>query len=223
MKSTACMATWTPPAAESRRPRNLPSSRNPDALARPVSGGKESVSDAADNFAADLTRRLAAGSADAVELFYRRYFDFLLAHARRATGRDEAFCLDVVQEVVLKIIRLTRVVKSESQWNAWLKLVVRTTAYDLLKSEQRRTARQIAVIVPQQYETPECDERIEILHAEIARLDPQLARMIEMRFTGGWTLSRIGKAFGLSIGGVDGRLRRALANLRTRIEEASHD
>src|SRR5262245_41491413 len=52
-----------------------------------------------------LTAALAAGNEDAVETFYRRYFDWLYAQARRATRRDESFCLDVVQDAVLRIMR----------------------------------------------------------------------------------------------------------------------
>src|SRR4051812_27498718 len=42
----------------------------------------------------DLTAALAAGEERAVETFYQRYFDWLYAQARRATRRDESFCLD---------------------------------------------------------------------------------------------------------------------------------
>ena len=43
--------------------------------------------------------------------------------------------------------------------------------------------------------------------------------MIELRFEQRWTLGRIGTLFGLSIGTIDGRLRRALKELRDRATE----
>ena len=55
-----------------------------------------------------MTSAMAAGDGGAVEAFYRRYFDRLYAEARRATRRDESFCLDVVQESVLRIVRTVR-------------------------------------------------------------------------------------------------------------------
>lgn len=176
----------------------------------------------ADQPIADLTAAMARGDQEAVATFYRRYFDLLYTQARRAARRDEAFCLDVVQEAVLRIIRSIRKADSEAQLMAWLKLVVRTAAYDLLKSERRRKVRE-AVTVPvasQRLETD--DDRIEALRGEISALDPQLARMLEMRYGDDWTLASVAEFFGLSVGAVDGRLRRALRVLRQRVTEADN-
>jgi RNA polymerase sigma factor (sigma-70 family) len=164
---------------------------------------------------------MAAGDRRAVEAFYRRYFEFLYAQARRATGRDESFCLDVVQDAVLRIIRTVRPVNSDAQFAAWLRLVVRTTAYDLLKAERRRQSRQLVAVngPPERGD----QDRLEQLRTEIARLDPELIRIIELRYESRWTLGRIGALLGLSVGAVDGRLRRALARLRERLEDVNRD
>jgi RNA polymerase sigma-70 factor (ECF subfamily) len=189
-----------------------------------VSNANDKFADERASAASELTRAMAAGRPDAVAEFYRRYFDFLYSQARRACGRDEAFCLDVVQESVLRVIRLIRPVKSESQLAAWLKLVVRTTAYDLLKAERRRAARE-TMTVPLAASEPQADEaeQLDRLRAEIARLDPELVRIIEMRFEKNWTLRKIGALLGLSIGAVDGRLRRALAALKYQLEQSDRD
>jgi DNA-directed RNA polymerase specialized sigma24 family protein len=50
-------------------------------------------------------------------------------------------------------------------------------------------------------------------------MDQQIVQMIEMRFQHRWTLARISEIFGLTIGTIDGRLRRALAELRQRATE----
>ena len=110
----------------------------PPVLAVFPRSGKASVAETIHTF----TTALAAGDPAAVEAFYRRYFDMLYSQARRATGRDEAFCLDVVQESVLRVIRSVRAAHSEAQFNAWLNLVVRTAAYDLLRGESRRRKRE---------------------------------------------------------------------------------
>ena len=89
-----------------------------------------------------LTAAMAAGDQGAVETFYRSYFDWLYAQARRATRRDEAFCLDVVQDAVLRVIRTVRRVQSEGEFRAWLQLVVRTTAWDRLRGDNRRIKRE---------------------------------------------------------------------------------
>ena len=91
---------------------------------------------------AQLSAAMAAGDAGAVEVFYREYFDWMYAHARRCTRRDESFCLDVVQDAVLRVIRTVKAVESESRFRGWLKLVVKTTAFDLLRNERRRVLRE---------------------------------------------------------------------------------
>ena len=52
-----------------------------------------------------LTGAIAAGDTDAFSRFYRARFDQMLAEAVRATGRDESFCLDVVQDAMMRVIR----------------------------------------------------------------------------------------------------------------------
>lgn len=168
-----------------------------------------------------LTADLSAGKAGAVETFYRLYFDRLYAHARRATRRDEAFCLDVVQDAVLRILRTVRRVESEAQFEAWLRLVVRTTAYDLLKSESRRKHRELAAVSAHPSPSPSSDidpDQRAWLKRQLDAMDPQLAKMIELRYEHRWTLARIAARFGLKTGALDGRLRRALLQLRRDID-----
>ena len=167
---------------------------------------------------AAMAAAMAAGDEQSIELFYRRYFDRLYGMARRASGRDEAFCLDIVQESLLRVLRNVRRVNEEAQLVAWLGLVVRTTAYDLLKSENRRRRREAVVAVGAESlaTTGEAyEERIAWLGEQIARMDPAVARAIELRYSHGWTLARVASALGISIGSVDGRLRRALRTLRS--------
>ena len=128
-----------------------------------------------------LTSAMAAGDDTAVERFYRHYFDALYQEARRVTRRDESFCLDVVQEATLRVIRNIRRVESECQLIAWLKLVVRTTAFDLLRSEKRRHLREAAFRPPDAGDV-DLDEQIEWLRRAIQSLDPQLVEIIELRF-----------------------------------------
>lgn len=174
-----------------------------------------------------LTSAMAVGDEQAVDRFYRRFFDRLYTQARRATGRDEAFCLDVVQDAVVRIIRTVRPVASEAQLLGWMRLVVQTTALDHLRRERRRATRESVMIMASSSDTTKTDPFDEARHAwlsgQIARFDPQLIRMIEMRYTRQWTLTRIVGALGLSVGTIDGRLRRAIGDLRLRAAEVFDD
>jgi RNA polymerase sigma factor (sigma-70 family) len=172
-----------------------------------------------------LTAAMATGDSRAVEEFYRKYFQLIFRTAQKTTGRDESFCLDVVQDVVVRVIRTVRRVDTEARLFAWLRLVVQTTALDLMKSESRRRRREmaVAVVVGAEAEAANDDDRLAWLARQIARLDPEIVGMIEMRFHKRWTLGRMAQAMGLSVGTVDGRLRRALRQMRVLAESEFDD
>jgi len=174
-----------------------------------------------------LTGAMAAGDEQAIEEFYRTYFPWLYQKARRSTGRDEAFCLDVVQESVLRILRCVRPIAAERSFRAWLRLVVQTTAYDLLKSESRRARREAVVAVAGNGHAADkpmdSAEQLAWLRRQLAALDPEIARMIDLRFQQSWTLVRIGRLVGLSVGTIDGRLRRAVGRLQELAREEFDD
>jgi RNA polymerase sigma-70 factor (ECF subfamily) len=174
-----------------------------------------------------LTAAMAAGDEQAIEAFYRDYFAWLYQKARRATGRDEAFCLDVVQESVLRILRCVKPIEGEGPFRAWLRLVVQSTAYDLLKSESRRTRREAVALVSSGGDSPpgplEYAEQIAWLRHQLAAMDPEICRMIDLRFHKSWTLARIARLLGLSVGTIDGRLRRAVGRLRELAREEFDD
>jgi RNA polymerase sigma factor (sigma-70 family) len=163
---------------------------------------------------AQLTSAVARGQEPAVEAFYRRFFDLLYAHARQVSRRDESFCLDVVQDAMLRIIRTIRPVATEGQLVAWLKLIVKSVTYDTLRGERRRKGREAARGAVVNQAPPEEPERLAWLREQLLALDPPLVRLIELRFVHGWTLARIAEFLGLSVGTVDGRLRRALDRIR---------
>ena len=64
--------------------------------------------------------------------------------ARQATGRDESFCLDVVQDAMMRVIRSMSEMQTEEDVTRWLRAVVMNCAYDLLRKERRRRIRENA-------------------------------------------------------------------------------
>jgi RNA polymerase sigma factor (sigma-70 family) len=169
-----------------------------------------------------LTAAMARGDPEAIAAFYRERFTWMFARARCACGRDESFCLDVVQDAMLRIVRCIQPVNSTRQLEAWLTLVVKSVAYDLLRREARRARyeRQAArgeVAAPPNGD----DEAYAWLVRRMEGLDPQMVRIINLRYYEGWTLQRIAGRLGLSIGTIDGRLRRALLEIR-RGQENGH-
>ncbi len=169
---------------------------------------------------ARLTADVAAGRPEALTTFYEAYFDRVYAGARRALGGDEAACLDLVQEVMLKAIRALPIIESEAGLEAWLARVVRTCAIDALRSRQRRLKREATANAQRVEELKaaleQTDEQLQWLREEIAALDSESARLLTLRYRCGWTLSQIGLALGLSPGAVDRRLRTIVTTLKRR-------
>ena len=180
---------------------------------------------------AELTRRMARGDADALAVFYEGWFDTMYHEARRVSRRDESFCLDVVQDVMLRIIRKISPMNSDAQLAAWLRRVVRSCAYDRLRSDVARAKRESmrrAVAADSRssalLETAAADaERLEWLQREIDALDEGLRGPLLLRVLSGRTLAQIGGLLGLSPGAVDGRVSRAVAKLREKAMERSDE
>ncbi|UCD74291.1 MAG: sigma-70 family RNA polymerase sigma factor [Phycisphaerales bacterium] len=165
-----------------------------------------------------LTAAIASGDTEAFGHFYEMWFDFMYAQARRATQRDETTCLDIVQDAMMRVIRSIRPFEEEARFRRWLTAVVNSCAYDRLRSESRRKAReQVAADRRPDHETvDDLRERLDWLRDELGKLDDFTARLLTMRHRFGWTLKQIGTAVGLSPSAVDGRLSRALGALRRR-------
>lgn len=170
----------------------------------------------------ELTGAIASGDTEAFASFYRDWFDRAYGFARRATGRDEAFCLDVVQDAMLRVIRSMREMDSEQDVSNWLFAVVKSCAYDSLRKERRRIARE-STGRRQAEVNEELSERLAWLRAELAHLDPGVFPLLALRYRFGWTLERIGQTLGIKPGAVDGRIRRTASELKKKWAETQDE
>ncbi len=164
-------------------------------------------------------------------MFYRAWFDTMYAQARSASGRDESFCLDVVQDAMLRVIKSMPSMASSDDLRRWLRVVVQSCAYDRFREEARRKAReQRAVAVrPSNNSNSEVGadqntvDQIRWLESELQSLEDSDFQLLLMRHRFGWTLKRIGQTLGMKPGAVDGRIRRVLRKLRRRAKEQSDE
>ena len=171
-----------------------------------------------------LTRRIASGDPEAFAEYYRRYFDRMYRRARSTCRRDESFCLDVVQDAMLKAMRRMRPIETEAALGAWTDALVRSCAVDRIRSDLRRRMRE-ETAARRRSETGPAPAGIgpAWIEARLEGLDAEQVQLIVRRFRFGWTLQRIGESLGLGAGAVDGRIRRALAALRRSAGEVSDD
>lgn len=163
-----------------------------------------------------LTAAIRAGDPAALERLYRDRFDPLLAMARSRTGRDESFCLDVVQETFLRVIRKLPILADEAQLDAWLLRTLERCALDAFRRDIRRGRREAALEQPPSEAAGAREARGEHprLSSVLSRLSPDEIDLLVGRFRFGWTLREIGASLGVAPGAVDGRITRLLERLR---------
>ncbi len=172
-----------------------------------------------------LTAAIASGDSEAFARFFRERFDRMYAEARRVTGRNESFCLDVVQDAMIRTIRSMKPMDTERHLWAWLRVVVQSCAYDRLRKEARQRRWEEAAVGAGQTASSDdgLGEKLAWLRKELEGMtDPQV-RLLVLRYRLGWTLRGIGEALGLKPGTVDGRLGRLVAGLRRRAQETSDE
>ena len=174
-----------------------------------------------------LTRGVADGDSAAFGLFYELWFDRAYALARRLTRRDESFCLDVVQDSMLRVVRSLRPMATSTELARWMSRVVRTTAIDLLRREARRIRREerrLDRALPREEvgtaELLEIEEAIAWIRLEIEKLPEDERALFERRFRRGSTLEAAGEALGISGNAAQGKLRRAIGRIRAAARKA---
>lgn len=168
------------------------------------------------------TRAIARGDRDALGQFYEAWFNPCYAMARSLTGRDESFCLDVVQETMLRVIRSMREIQSSPALHAWMKRAVHSAALDLLRREARRLRREHLRGASQE-RAAAADDRIAWVAARLAELPAGDGALVSLRLARGQTLESAGAATGLTGDAAHGRIRRALAKLKRWAREGGHE
>jgi RNA polymerase sigma factor (sigma-70 family) len=172
-----------------------------------------------------LTRAASRGDAEAFARIYQRWFARAVGAARELTGRDEAFCLDVAQDAMVRAARRVPPLPDEAALGAWLCRTVHRTALDRLRAERRRRAREArhpagAGGGPEgTHDRAALDERIARLRCQLDELEALDRTLLGARFARGRTLAQAGLEAGLSGDAAHGRIRRALKQLKRRDPE----
>jgi RNA polymerase sigma factor (sigma-70 family) len=156
--------------------------------------------------------RFARGDQDAFAVFYEATFDNALADARRLTGRDEAFCLDAVQDAYLRAARKLPAMDSWPACRAWLKTAIASCAIDRIRSDAARTRRESQ---PRSRSvTAASNEQLEHMLGRFeTQLDDRQWQAVRLHVGHGLPLSAVGRAMDLSRHAVHGLVRRGIATL----------
>lgn len=163
-------------------------------------------------------RAISEGDPTEIERFYRATFPAALGVAARASRRDESFCLDVVHDATLRLLKGVKPTLTDAQLDLYFKRCVISATIDRLRRDARRLARERA-----RGSTPNAihadEERIASLRAALARFDHLDHALLTSRFGHGATIEEAAAAQGLSGPAAHGRIRRALQRLRSIIIE----
>jgi RNA polymerase sigma factor (sigma-70 family) len=176
--------------------------------------------------ASELTRRIANGDPAAFAAFYEQWFDAAFVLARTASRRDESFCLDVVQDVMLRVADRMPPLADDAAVGAWMSRTVYTAVLDRLRGERRRQRREQAVAAraADARAAPAdgavlADEQRGWLLQKLAALPAADRALVEARFGTAATVAAAGREFGWSDDAAHGRLRRVLGRLRRAARE----
>jgi RNA polymerase sigma factor (sigma-70 family) len=168
-----------------------------------------------------LCAAIRAGDEREFARFYDLWFPRALQLARALVRGDEAAGLDVVQEVMLKVVHRLPALASGPAVAAWMAKTISATAIDRRRSDARRVHRETAVAGSR----PEAgtgdalsrlgdQEQLGWLRAQLADLSADERLLLQQRFGGETSLGEVAGALGLSADAVHGRVRRLVLRLR---------
>jgi len=182
-----------------------------------------------------LTEEIIAGNREALATLYHNYFRFIFNEAKRAGCTDESLCLDIVHEVMLRIMHSMRIpFQYEPSLINWIRRITYSVTYDHYRKETSRKSRENKKYQSSQTtdqdeitntpsQTRDKQEQLNWLRIKIAELDDHQSTLIVLRYRFNWTLDKIAKSLGLSTGAVDGRINRILAKIRKDGCEDTHE
>lgn len=172
-----------------------------------------------------LTSRIAAGDEGAFAQFYEAWFASSLALSRAISRRDESWCLDVVQDVMMTVVKKMPGLATEEALRAWMTRTVMNAVTDRTRGEARRRRREeaatdLAAPTVREPWLDLCDqERLSWLSASVADLPDAEQALLQARFGGTTTVAQEAGVLGISSDAAHGRLRRALNKLRQKAAE----
>lgn len=169
----------------------------------------------------ELLHRYAARGRDAQEAFatlVRRHVDLVYSVARRIT-RSPQEAEDVAQAVFTSLAAQARVLPADTILVAWLHVVTRRTAIDVVRRESRRRRRESAA------EALVSSDSMPALHSPWSAIEPLLDEAVAslappdrtavlLRYFQSKNLREVGAALGASEDAAQKRVTRAIEQLR---------
>jgi len=169
-----------------------------------------------------LVRRAREGDASAWEALYRRAYPRLLAYARRRLpGGEEA--QDAVSETMVRAVKGIHRFRSEGAgFDAWLYGILRHVVLDAQGGQRRKSGDPVPEVVdraPLPLDGMLHQEEAGALRAAFGRLRSEDQELLELRVVAGLPAEDAAKVLGRRAGAVRMAQSRALARLRSLLDE----
>jgi RNA polymerase sigma-70 factor, ECF subfamily len=164
-----------------------------------------------------LVAEAAAGSPEAGEELFSRHWLAAWRLAFSVTG-SAAAADDVAQDAFERAFRALASFNGRSSFRTWLSRIVLNQSVDLARRQRRLQSLEAAAAASPEW-TDEDAVRDRDLFDAVLALPLERRTAIVLRYWAGHTPPEIAEILGLPLGTVHSRLGRALAELRSRLEE----
>lgn len=191
----------------------------PSSARSPQEGGRASMRPSAADDKALLERVLARDQTAMAELF-DRYSGMAYSVAMRVV-KDAAQAEDVMQDVFFQVWQNPRAfVSDRGSLGAWLAVVVRNRAIDLIRRRKPAEAVEDVVLPAATNVAAEVEHRtlIERVRNAMKDLPPEQRESVELAFFEGMTHAEIAEKKGEPLGTVKTRIRTALMSVRKAVK-----
>lgn len=177
----------------------------------------ENDEESGDFDAAFIARRIKSGDEDAFNTFYQFFSKRLYRYLIVMTGYDEESAKDLLQDVMVRVVRYIKPFPDESALWGWLTRLARSA---LIDRHRRMNARIKTVPLTKCQEEILClpgkDKKplAELLQTGIAALSPDDQKLLAAYYDEGERLADIGAAHDTTAKAIEMRLARIRAQLR---------
>jgi RNA polymerase sigma-70 factor (ECF subfamily) len=175
----------------------------------------------------ELTTAMAEGSEAAYDRFYQIYFDRLYRHVLVLTRGDEPLAREILQQLLLRVVRYVKATENERMLWAWLKQIARSCHVDWLRRHAKDSAAiSLENIHEQQIESaPAAEEEplFEALEICLGQLEAPERELLHVIYFDHWPRQKIAEAWNISIKAIESRLGRVRQKLRKLILQKLKD
>jgi RNA polymerase sigma factor (sigma-70 family) len=171
-----------------------------------------------------MSREMCSGSDDAFRLVYETYFDRLYRHLLVRTHGDETLARELVQQVLLKVVRHKRQFESEALLWAWLKQVGHSCHVDWMRRNHKfQSALEINGEIVSDFKSEPDDDLHLALEDGLGTLDGSERELVEWSYFESLSHRSIARRLSTTEKAVESKLARVRQKLRKGILNALKD